>query len=106
MVTYYLEVFDNDYVSGPKSAKSSTFTVRVPTLDEILAHADNTQTDASNDLSETLKQAEELQKKFERIDQELKQDKKELTWEEKEKIETVRAFLVLSIMKGSPTSWE
>ncbi len=87
VVTYYLEIFDNDYVNGPKSTKSSTFTVRVPTLDEILAHADNTQTDASNDLNETLKQAEELQKKFEKINQDLKQDKKDLTWEEKEKIE-------------------
>ncbi len=87
VVTYYLEIFDNDYVSGPKGTKSSAYTVRVPTLDEILSQADNTQTEASNDLNETLKQAEELQKKFEKIDQELKQDKKELTWEEKEKIE-------------------
>lgn len=87
VVSYYLEIYDNDYVSGPKGTKSSTFTVRVPTLDEILSQADNTQTEASNDLNETLKQAEELHQKFERIDQELKQDKKELTWEEKEKIE-------------------
>ena len=87
MVTYYLEIFDNDYVSGPKGTKSSTYTVRVPTLDEILSQADNTQTEAANDLNETLKQAQDLQKKFERIDQELKQDKKDLTWEEKEKIE-------------------
>jgi hypothetical protein len=87
VVTYYLEIFDNDNVNGPKGTKSATFTVRVPTLDEILTHADNIQTDASNDLNETLKKAEELQKKFERIDQELKQDKKELSWEEKEKIE-------------------
>ncbi len=87
VVTYYLEIFDNDYVSGPKGTKSSTFTVRVPTLDEILSQANNTQTEASNDLNETLKQAQDLQKKFERIDQELKQDKKDLTWEEKEKIQ-------------------
>jgi Domain of unknown function (DUF4175) len=87
VVTYYLEIFDNDYVNGPKSTKSATFTVRVPTLDEILSQADNTQTDASNDLNETFKQAEELQKKFEKIDQDLKQDKKDLSWEEKEKIE-------------------
>ncbi len=87
VVTYYLEIFDNDYVNGPKGTKSATFTVRVPTLDEILTQADNTQTDATNDLNETLKKAEDLQKKFERIDQELKQDKKELSWEEKQKIE-------------------
>ena len=87
VVSYYLEIFDNDYVNGPKSTKSATFTVRVPTLNEILAQVDNTQSEANNDLNETLKQAEELQKKFEKIDQDLKQDKKELTWEEKEKIE-------------------
>lgn len=87
VVTYYLEIFDNDFVNGPKSTKSATFTVRVPTLDEILTQADNTQTDATNDLNESLKKAEELQKKFERIAQELKQDKKELSWEEKQKID-------------------
>lgn len=87
IVTYYLEIFDNDNINGPKSSKSASFTVRVPTLDEILTRADNTQTDASNNLNETLKKAEDLQKEFEKIDQELKQDKKELSWEEKQKIE-------------------
>jgi hypothetical protein len=87
VVTYYLEVFDNDNVSGPKSAKTSTFTVRVPSLDEILAKADETHSRAEQELSQTLKEAEELQRTLEKIDQDLKQDKKELTWEEKEKIE-------------------
>lgn len=85
--SYYLEVFDNDNVSGPKSAKTPVYNVRVPSLDEILTQVDKVQNEAVDELSKTLKEAEELRKDLEKIDQDLKQDKKELTWEEKEKIE-------------------
>jgi hypothetical protein len=87
IVTYYFEVFDNDIVSGPKSAKSPTFNLRVPSLEEILSKADDTHQEAVEDLKETLKEAQELKKELEKIDQDLKQDKKELTWQEKEKIQ-------------------
>lgn len=87
VLTFYLEIFDNDYVSGPKSAKSQTLTIRVPSLNEILSRAEETQTNAEQDLKETLKRADELKKNLEKIDQDLKQDKKEISWEEKQKIE-------------------
>lgn len=85
--SFYLEVFDNDVISGPKSAKSQIINVRVPSLDEILSKADNTQEVAKDDLQTILKDAEELKKELEKIDQDLKKDKPELTWEEKEKIQ-------------------
>ncbi|HKJ81336.1 MAG TPA: DUF4175 family protein [Ignavibacteriaceae bacterium] len=87
VVTYYLEIFDNDNVSGPKSAKTASFTVRVPTLNELITQADKTQNKAINDLQQTLKDAEDLKKNIEKISQELKQDKKDISWQEKEKIE-------------------
>lgn len=87
MVTYYFEVFDNDNVSGPKSARTSTFTLRVPSLEEILTRADDTHQEAVEDLKQTLQEAQDLKKELEKIDQDLKQDKKELTWQEKEKIQ-------------------
>ncbi len=87
VVTYYLEIYDNDNVSGPKSAKSPEFKIRVPSLDEILAKAEDTQQNAQEELIKTLKEAEELKENLEKLNQEMKQDKKELTWEEKEKIE-------------------
>jgi len=86
VVTYYLEIFDNDNVSGPKSAKLQGFKIRVPSLDEILAKAEDTQQSAQEELMKTLKEAEELKENLEKINQEMKQDKKELTWQEKEKI--------------------
>ncbi len=87
VLTYYLEVFDNDNISGPKSAKTNSFTVRLPSLDEILAKTDKKQDQVEQDLKKTLKEAEELKKDLDKISKELKQDKKEITWEEKEKIE-------------------
>ncbi len=85
--SFYLEVFDNDNVSGPKSAKTQIINVRVPSLDEILSQADETQDNVQDEMKETLKEAEELKKELEKIDKDLKQDKQEITWEEKEKIE-------------------
>jgi hypothetical protein len=87
VLTYYLEIFDNDNVSGPKSAKTGMFNVRVPSLDEILARADETHNAAEKELMQTLKEAEELKKELDKLDQELKKDQKEITWDEKEKIE-------------------
>jgi hypothetical protein len=87
VVTYYLEVFDNDNISGPKSAKTSAFMIRVPSLDELLAKADETHDAAEKDLRETLKDAEELKRTLEKIDQDLKKDQRDLTWEEKQKID-------------------
>lgn len=87
VVTYYLEVFDNDYASGPKSAKSPFFTVRVPSFNELFAQADNTQDQAQDKLEETLKEAEKLKEDMQKISQDLKQDKREITYQEKEKIE-------------------
>ena len=87
VVTYYLEIFDNDIISGPKSSRTQSFTIRVPSLDEILNNADQLQAQSEAELEQTLKEAEELKKTLEEIDQELKKDEEKLTWEEKQKIE-------------------
>ncbi len=86
-VSYYAEVFDNDNVSGPKSAKSPEFVIRVPSLNELLNKAENTQAKGVNDLEDTFKKAEELKQTLQDIAQSMKQDKKELTWQEKQKVE-------------------
>lgn len=87
VVSYYLEVFDNDNINGPKSSKTPIFNVRVPSLDEILADAEETQNFVQDELEQVLRDAEDLQKTLEEIDQDLKKDEMKISWEEKEKIE-------------------
>ncbi len=86
-MTYYLEVFDNDNISGPKSARSSEYTVRVPSVEELFSEAEKKQDEVEQDLLKTMKEAEELKKEIEKLSQDLKKDKKEITWEEKQRIE-------------------
>ncbi len=85
--TYYLEIFDNDNISGPKSARSPAFMIRVPSLEEILSNADRVHDETEAELEKTLEEAEQLKKTLEQIDQEMKKDEQKLSWDEKEKIE-------------------
>ena len=89
IVTYYLEIYDNDNISGPKSTKSSTFSIRVPSLNELLTKADKTQNESEEDLNKALQNANHLKEKMDALSQELKQDKKDLSWQEKQKVEQV-----------------
>ncbi|MCK9281463.1 MAG: hypothetical protein M0P71_12630 [Melioribacteraceae bacterium] len=87
VVAFYLELFDNDNVSGPKSVKTKIINVSVPSLDDLYKSVENTQEDAKKDLEETFKEAEKLSKELEKLKNDLKRDKAEITWDEKEKIE-------------------
>lgn len=90
VLTYYLEVFDNDVISGPKSSRTQQFTITVPSLDELFADAENKQEDAAKDLTETLKEAEQLKQEMQKISNELKQNSKDISWQEKERIERAK----------------
>lgn len=85
--SFYLEIFDNDIISGPKSSKTKIISFRIPTLEELLTKVNNRQEDVQQELEETFKEAQELKKELEQISRELKQDRKELKWEEKQRIE-------------------
>ncbi len=87
VLSYYIEVWDNDNVNGPKSSKTTVFNIRVPSLDELFAEAEDTQQKAEQDLTKLLEETKELTDEMQRISNEMKQDDRELTWEEKEKIE-------------------
>ncbi|MCH8171191.1 MAG: hypothetical protein IIB07_08715 [Bacteroidetes bacterium] len=82
VMSFYVEIFDNDFVSGPKSSKTKTIKVRIPSLNELLAQTDKTYKNSLSDLKETLKKAEELHKSLQKIAQNLKKNKKKIDWKE------------------------
>jgi hypothetical protein len=89
---FYLEIFDNDNVTGPKSAKTQILTVRLPSLDEVMKQADNTQKDVQQDLQKVVEQAKELKKDIEELQKELKKDalKNKVDWDDKKKAENIQ----------------
>lgn len=97
VVTYYVELFDNDAVSGPKRSVSQTYTVRVPSIVEIYEQLENTQQAQVDDLEEMLRTQEEAQEKLRELNRELAEqeqtgnpeEKREMSWEKKKEIETL-----------------
>jgi hypothetical protein len=87
VISYFVEVFDNDNVSGPKSTKSSDYFVRFPSLDEIFSKVDDIQKQAVQELDKTFESAKDLKKKVDEINQDLKKSKDNLDWQKKKKIE-------------------
>ncbi len=71
IIYYYAEVSDNDIISGPKWAKSRTFSARLPNLDEILADVQGSQDHQMETLEEAIKEQKELQKQVEQLSREM-----------------------------------
>jgi hypothetical protein len=86
---FFLEIFDNDRVSGPKSSKTRTLGVRLPSLDEVLENADNLQEKAQKELENILQKTQEIKRDAQELNRELmkKQQSKDTDWKDKKKAE-------------------
>lgn len=88
---FYLEVTDNDAVSGGKIARTQTLSVRLPSINEVIKQADDAQDKVQKDLEKTLKESENLKKQMEELNRELlkKKDTRDLDWKQKKQVEDI-----------------
>src|SRR5262249_8279760 len=85
-VTYYVELFDNDRVSGPKSGRSEVRHLRFPTMDEIYANVQEEHENQIDNLSSALGGARELKEQLDKLTRESKRGD-EMTWDKKKEVE-------------------
>lgn len=88
---FYFEVADNDKVRGPKTARTKSLLVRLPSIEEALKSVDTDQKKIEEELKKVLKESNELKKQMDELDKELlkKQNKPELDWKDKKKAEDI-----------------
>lgn len=86
VLNYYVEIYDNDYVSGPKAARSEIYSLRVPTIDNLLKNNDKEEQEIEKEMKTVLEESKKLKDEFNKNVNELKKNKKELSWEEKNSI--------------------
>ncbi len=86
-ISYYAEVWDNDAVSGPKWAKSRTYTLRLPTLDEIIAEVEQEQSGQITQLQEVFWGTEELKRKLDKLSLDMEQGQNQ-SWEKSKEFES------------------
>lgn len=87
-IEYFFEVWDNDGVSGAKSAKTQTMIYKAPTIEELNQSADKNNSEIKKDLDDGIKKAKDLQKDINDLSKKLT-EKKQMGYDEKKKLEDI-----------------
>ncbi len=83
---FHFEVYDNDIISGPKKAVSSTFYAQFPSLADLFARTEEQEEEVQSAAEEIVKDLENLTESLEEIQLELLKDDK-LEWEKHQLLE-------------------
>jgi hypothetical protein len=89
VVEYFVEVLDNDRISGPKHAVSDTYRLRLPSLDEILAEAEHDQESSLGTLEEALEQAKQAHEELEKLRREMTTRPDQTEWEARQQADNM-----------------
>lgn len=85
-VSYFFEVFDNDGISGAKSARTSMMTYAMPSIDEFEQMEAKNNKAIKSDLNKAIEDHKQLKKDIKELTDKLHQ-KKELDWQDRKKLE-------------------
>lgn len=85
-VSWFIEVTDNDIISGPKKTAGEIYYIKIPSLNDVSESIEKKEGEIEKELAELLKDAEKAKEELRRTAGDLKKDKRELTWEEKNSI--------------------
>ena len=88
---YYIQVWDNDRISGPKSARSAIFQARFPSLYELYRDVADEHDDLSGQMVELSSRAEDLQQKMDELTWELYRQPENLDWQKRQQVEELLA---------------
>lgn len=86
VLVYFAEVFDNDNISGPKSAKSNMYRARFPSLYEMYEDVAQDQDDVTDAFEETLEKSRDLQQKLDQLSLEMKRSS-DMDWQQQQEVE-------------------
>jgi hypothetical protein len=88
VIQYFVEVWDNDNISGPKKSVSETFHLRFPSIDEIFAEMEDTQDEGIMTLEDLLEEQREVQETLKDLAEDFRRDP-DMDWEEQRELDQV-----------------
>ncbi len=87
---YYFEVFDNDAVNGPKSAKTIILEFKKKSKEEFEKEENENEEDVKKNLDDIVKKSRKMQEELKRLKEKLLQ-KKNPEWQDKKELEKILA---------------
>ena len=85
-LSYFFELYDNDGVHGPKSAKTNILNLRMPSKEELESKNSKNNDQIRDELKEALQQSRSLQEQMNQLREKLIQEKKP-NWQDKKELE-------------------
>ena len=86
VIAYFVKVYDNDNVSGPKSAESRIYTARFPSMFEMYEELAGDQEKAVESMENMQEKAQNLKEKLDKMALEMRRAE-EIDWQQKQEIE-------------------
>lgn len=86
MVDYYVKVWDNDFIAGPKSSNSSVFRINYPSINEKFEEVAETQENIEKELEELVKDVEDIKKTLDKFQNKML-DQKNLSYDDKKELQ-------------------
>lgn len=86
VVEYFIKVWDNDFVSGPKASVSSVFRINFPSLTKRFDEVENDQENLEKKIEELAKESKEVKEGIEKF-QEKMLNQKGLSYDDKKELE-------------------
>ena len=87
-LSYYFQVFDNDGVSGSKSAKTATMFYELPTVAQLEKMEAENNSEIKSDLDKTMEELKELQNNMRKAQNSILQ-KEDLNWQDRKELENL-----------------
>ena len=85
-VEAYFQVWDNDAINGPKSRKTTSFSLQIPRMETLDSIADNRENNLLSQMDHALKEAADVRKELEKLLKDLA-TKQQADWTDKQKLE-------------------
>ncbi|MBN2411584.1 hypothetical protein JXQ31_07810 [candidate division KSB1 bacterium] len=86
VVVYYVEVYDNDQVSGPKRGKSKVYRARFPSMYELYQEVASTQDETIREMEEIYDRGQKMKQKLDELSLDMKRAA-EMDWEKQQEAE-------------------
>lgn len=89
VISYWIEVADNDGYSGSKTSRSQTLTLTFPSLTSYLDELENKENDVQQSLEDVSESYEQMKQEYDRFKEQLKQNP-EGSWQQLQSLEELK----------------
>ena len=89
VISYYVKAWDNDTVNGPKTGRTATQRLRMPSLSEQYDQLDQTQSEAGSQMRQLRERADSVQQQFRQLRRELRRTR-EADWQDRRQLDRIQ----------------